>query len=182
MVDELNNIKVGLDVDGVLSCFSHGVIKRAKLLNVAEHFPSKCTDVATWDMSEMFSYVMQDAWRQDKFWLDLPPLKGVLPLPFTPYVYITSRLVSGETTKKWLNKHGFPDASVITVSNPKEKLQHVLDLKLDVFVDDLYSTVRDMRDAGVNAILYYAPYQVGHKKECEGLPTIKNLSEVLNYV
>lgn len=182
MKKKLENINAGLDVDGLLACFSHGVIRRAKQLNLEEHFPKNCKDVDSWDMSEMFSYVMQDAWEQDKFWIDLPVMEGVLPLPFTPKVYITSRRVPSSVTKRWLDKNGFPDAPVITVKNPQEKLQHVIDLKLDVFVDDLYSTVREMREAGVNALLYKAAYQRGHKTECEGLPTIECLSEVMNYV
>jgi FMN phosphatase YigB (HAD superfamily) len=176
------NKKIGLDVDGVLACFSHGVIKRAKELNVSEHFPSTCLEVDSWDMSEMFSYIMQDAWNQPKFWAELPPLKGALPLPFTPEVYITSRRIPGEVTKAWLKRNGFPEAPVITVSNPAEKLRHVLDLDIDIFVDDLYSTVREMRQAGVNALLFKAPYQVGHEEDCKGLPTIERLEEVLNYV
>lgn len=174
--------RIGLDVDGVLACFSHGVIKRAKQLNVSEHFPENCLDVDSWDMSEMFSYVMQDAWKQEKFWLDLPPLDGALPLPFEPYVYITSRRVPALVTKRWLDKNGFPDAPVISVTNPTEKLEHAKNLKLDIFVDDLHSTVKEMREAGINALLFKAPYQRGHEEECKGLPTIENLEEVLKYV
>lgn len=174
--------RVGLDIDGVLSCFSSGVIKRAKEMGMEAHFPKVCTDVNSWDMSDEFSKVMKDAWKDDQFWLDLPVLDGALPMHFDPYVYITSRQVSSDTTRKWLDLHGFPKAPVITVSHPKEKLEHAKNLNLDIYVDDLYKTVREMRDAGINAILMSAPYQSGHKEQCEGLPTIKHLSEVLNYV
>lgn len=182
MIEKLKDIRVGLDIDGVLSCFSAGVIERAKQLGLSDKFPASCKEVDCWDMSDTFSKVMKDAWRDDKFWLELPVLEGASPLPFEPYVYITSRQISGVTTKQWLDKHGFHDAPVITVSHPKEKLSHVINMKLDVYVDDLYSTVKEMREAGVNAILMQAPYQSGHEEECKGLPVIKSLDEVINYI
>lgn len=182
MIEKLKDKRVGLDVDGVLANFSAGVIKRANELGVGEYFPKCCHDTNSWDMSEMFSKVMKNLWNDPEFWLGLPVLENTLPLSFQPYCYITSRRVPSEVTKQWLDKNGFPEALVITVKNPKEKLIHIREHNIHLFVDDLYSTVREMRDAGVNALLMSAPYQSGHKTECEGLPTIKSLSEVVNYV
>jgi uncharacterized HAD superfamily protein len=173
-------LRIGLDVDGVLSNFSAGVIKLAKEKGFAKHFPECCHDVTSWDMSEEFSEVMSDAWRDEKFWLELPALTD--SVPFTPYCYITSRRVPSEVTAQWLKNNGFPEAPVITVSNPSEKIHWIEEHKLDLFVDDLYSTVRELRDAGYNSVLFEAPYQVGHVKECEGLPKIKSLNEVVPFL
>lgn len=175
-------IRVGYDVDGVLGCFSTATIQRAKKMGLGKHFPDTCEQVSSWDMSDEFSQVMKEAWLDEEFWLGIPPLKGSLPLPIAPYVYITSRQISGLITKQWLDNNGFPEAPVITVKTPSEKLEHCKSLNLDVFVDDLYSTVRLLRDNGVNALLYDAPYQVGHLAECEGLPKIYSLEEIKNYV
>jgi len=166
--DKLNGKRIGLDVDGVLANFSAGVIKRANELGLGEHFPKCCHDTDSWDMSDEFSTVMNEAWRDEKFWL--------------PYCYITSRRVPSEVTKQWLTNNGFPDALVITVSNPTEKIKWIEEHNIDLFVDDLYSTVRELRDAGYNAVLFDAPYQRGHVEECKGLPKIKTLDEVLTYI
>lgn len=182
MSERLENLKIGLDVDGVLSCFSSGVLKRAKELGLEASFPTSCEKVDSWDMSEAFSRVMKDVWTDDQFWLDLPVLKGASPLPFKPYCYITSRQIPSSVTKAWLDKNGFPEALVITVKNPTEKLTYVKEHNLDLFVDDLYSTVRALREAGVNALLMEAPYQRGHQKDCEGLPKITSLKEIENYI
>jgi 5'(3')-deoxyribonucleotidase len=178
----MGNKRIGLDVDGVLSCFSAGVISRAKQLGLEDKFPTTCKDVDCWDMSDKFSSLMRDVWTDEEFWLNLPVLKGSEFIPFTPDCYITSRQVPSEVTKQWLDKNRFPEADVITVRRPEEKIQHILERNVDIFVDDLFSTVRTLREKGINALLFKAAYQSGHIKECEGLPTIESLKEIKNYV
>jgi hypothetical protein len=175
-------IKVGLDVDGVLCCFASGAIKRAKELGLGDHFPADCQSTDYWGMSDEFSTAMKGAWTDEQFWLDLPPLRGSDKLNFTPYCYITSRQIPTSVTEAWLEKNGFPKALVITVTKPEEKLAYIREHNIDVFVDDLYTTVQQLRDAGVNAILYKAPYQRGHVEECKDLPTIESLEEIEKYV
>jgi len=169
---------VALDIDGVLSCFSCGVLNRAREMGLAEHFPTSCRDITFWDVSDYFSKVMNDAWLDPEFWLQLPTLE--FGLPFKPVAYITSRPIATEVTKQWLDKYGFPEAEVITVSKPDEKLEHLKRINPDIYVDDLYSTVRSVRDAGINAYLYDAPYQRGHVEDCKDLPKIYNLQQVLD--
>lgn len=178
--NKLNGKRIGLDIDGVLSNFSAGLIKRANKMGLGEHFPKSWKEVTYWDVSDKFREVMKDAWMDEKFWLGLPALTK--KVPFKPYCYITSRPIPSEVTERWLDKHGFPKAMVITVSNPTEKMKWIEEHAVDVFVDDLYSTVCELRDAGYNALLYEAPYQRGHVEECKGLPKIKSLDEVLTYV
>lgn len=175
------NKLIGLDIDGVLCSFSCGVLRRAKLLGYENEFPKTREDIKEWNVAPRFAEVMKDAWTDPEFWLELPPLRDG-NLPFMPECYITSRPIDTEITERWLHKHGFPKKPVITVSRPEQKIEHIKDLKLDIFVDDLFSTVRQLREEGINALLYAAPYQVGHKDECEGLPTIARLEEVLEYV
>jgi hypothetical protein len=173
--------KVGLDVDGVLACFTCGVLKRAKEMGLEKDFAANCNEVNYWDMSDSFSTVMKDAWLDPQFWLALPNRLDPL-LPFLPHCYITSRPIDTAVTKQWLDSVGFPEAPIITVKNPVDKIQHIKDLELDVFVDDHYVTVTEGRKHGLNMLLWKAPYQVGHQEECCNLPTITTMEEVENYV
>jgi uncharacterized HAD superfamily protein len=131
-------------------------------------------------MSEKFSEVMKEAWKSAEFWLKLKPLAYSLPLDFTPNCYITSRPIENWVTEQWLFIWRFPKAPVITVSDPKQKIFHVLERELDLFIDDKYDTVEQLIEKGVNAVLYAAPYQRGHN--VSHLPRINSLSEVKNYV
>lgn len=170
-------LRIGLDVDGVLCDFGTGVIKRAQAMGLHEGFPTCREEVTCWDMGPNFSQIMKDAWLDSNFWLSLDPLRDS-NLPFEPECYITSRPVATVVTAMWLAKHGFPAADVICVPKPEDKLQHIIDYDLDLFVDDLFSTVRMIREAGREAVLYKAPYHVGHKEECEGLPVIERLEDI----
>ena len=169
-------MKIGLDIDGVLCCFVGGVLTRASELGIRDKFPAKCTDVDHWNISEAFPEVWKTLGDDAEFWLKLRPLPYTTPLHFQPDCYITSRRIPSWVTEQWLGVNRFPKADVISVAYPHEKLPHVLERRLDVFIDDHWETVREMRANGVNAILYEAPYQRGH--DVSDLPKIKHLSEV----
>lgn len=172
------NLRIGLDVDGLLSNFSQAVIERAKVMGMEEYFPKTWEDVSYWDMSDQFKEVMKDAWTDADFWLNIPPLTSPAKIKFKPYCYITSRHVPSTVTAVWLSANGFPKAPVITVRKPEDKIRYIKEHGIDLFVDDLYSTVRQLREAGFNALLYKAPYQRGHVDDCKDLPTIECLSEI----
>ncbi len=178
--EKIKNKRIALDIDGVLANFIQGVIDRAKTMGMAEHFPKTWRSVKYWNVSPEFSKVMANAWMDSAFWLSLKPM--VKEIPFEVTAYVTARPISNDITKQWLDKHGFPTAEVISVSLPEQKLAHLKELNVDAFVDDLYSTVREVREVGINGILYAASYQRGHKAECEGLPVIKSLEEIVDYV
>lgn len=168
---------VGLDIDGVLCNFAQGFIDAAYDLGHGHEVPKHYTHIDHWDICPNFSTIMKKFWKDEDFWSNLKPLRNP-DLPFTPRCYITSRVIPNSVTKNWLAKHGFPTVPVITVSNPEHKLAYIKMLGLDLFVDDLHSTVRQVINAGHNAVLYKAPYQVGHPEECAGLPTISELEEI----
>lgn len=169
-------MNVGFDVDGVLAGFAQGVLDRAKVMGLESEFPRTADDIDCWNIAPRFAEVMEDVWTDEEFWLNLEPL--VTELPFPPACYITSRQIPSSVTEQWLDNNGFPKALVITVSHPREKLEHIIRLQLDLFVDDLHHTVRDIIDAGYNAVLLKTPYQRGHEEECEGLPTIERLEDL----
>lgn len=179
-MDQVKKIKVGLDVDGVLANFSDGLIAKARQMGLSEEFPETWEHVDNWDVCEKFLHVMDEARMDASFWLGLKPMTA--NVPFEVDCYITARSIGSEVTAKWLSDNGFQDAPVISVANPEEKLQHIKDRGLDLFVDDYYKTVINLLEEGINAVLFSAPYQRGHEEECKSLPKIYSLEEVLTYV
>ncbi len=173
----MKKLNVGLDIDGVLCNFAAGAVSRAHNMGFGDQFPKTYQDTTYWGMSPVFSEVMKEAWMDPDFWLALPKLCE--SVPFIPRCYITSRPIATKVTQKWLINNGFPEAEVISVKRPSEKLAHIQSRGLDLFVDDYYVTVQELVNAGVNALLYKAAYQCGHVEECKNLPTIHSLDEVL---
>lgn len=178
-------MKIGLDIDGVLCNFVQGVFDHARLVGAGHLFPESWLDAKHWYLSHEVS---KDAYMSrihptlkdnNLFWWRLKPLPYSTPLDFVPARYVTARMnVTVDITRQWLLSNGFPDAEVISVDSPEDKYEHVKDL--DMFIDDHWETVRDLRSKGVNAVLYAAPWQVGH--DVSDLPCIKHLSEVKEYV
>jgi len=178
----LKNKRIALDIDGVLCDFGDGVINRAKEMNLEVHFPITSRHIQKWDICDKFTEVMEDAWLDKNFWLNLKPINKSRPLLINPVAYITSRPISTKVTEQWLDRWGFPPARVITVEKPTNKLRHLKQLNVDMYVDDLHTTIIQLRRARINAILFEAPYQISVKEECKELPTIKNLKELEKYV
>jgi len=176
--------KIGLDVDGVLCNFPEGLIAMAAECGLADRFPASWKDVdhyfiASGGDAAAFNQVFAGIKHSTEFWLKLKPLPYCAPLDFVPDCYITSRPVDTWITEQWLWLWRFPRAPVFTVRDHKDKLIHILDRKLDLFVDDYYPTVEYLLENGANAVLYAAPYQRGHA--VDHLPTISHLSQVKSY-
>lgn len=169
-----------LDVDGVLCNFTEGIIHKAKELGFSEFFPLDASKVNHWNISSKFSEVFDVVKHDPEFWLSLTPM--ITELPFSPIAYLTARPIDSKITEQWLQTHGFPKAKIITVSDPDEKLEYIKKLNPDAFIDDYFVTIKQIRNADANGILFKQPYQRGHKKECKGLPVIKTLGELKNYV
>lgn len=170
----MQNIRIALDVDGVLADFSHQIIDHARKLGLADEFPRNPSEVNTWDMCPRFREVFNSVCFKDSFWDSVPSL-GNLP-DFKPIAYVTARPISSSVTEKWLVEHRYPRAEVITVSHPDEKLAVLERLKTDVFIDDYYDTIRKInRQSDTMGLLFKAPYQRGHEEEIKDLPIIDNL-------
>jgi hypothetical protein len=172
----------GLDVDGVISNFSQGFIERSREMGIDCCFPEDHTKVTKWyyPCPEHFKEVWDTVETDESFWLGLKPLEPAYSffqsdLAFRPRMYITKRHVPSSVTHQWIINNGFPDAEVVTVDDPKKKTQIVKE-NCDLYIDDLVSTIRDMRGNNINAILYKAPYQIS--EDVSGLPIIENFTDL----
>jgi hypothetical protein len=171
----------GSDVDGLLSNFGQGFIERGVAMGVNCCLPEDHTKIDKWmfPCSPHFKEIWASVEKDEAFWLGLPvyeQAREAMQEIEPPAFYITSRPVRNEVTEQWLEQNGFPKARVITVSDPQHKLQYLVEHKLDGYVDDLVSTIRQVRSEGVNGILYKAPYQVS--EDISGLPIISDLREL----
>ena len=91
----LSNVKIGLDIDEVLSDFVGAMLER---------FPKMGKRSAYWNdyhISDNFNEIKEDT----KFWENIKP--KITSIPFEPHCYITSRPIGNEVTEKWLAKHNF---------------------------------------------------------------------------
>jgi hypothetical protein len=169
----------GLDVDGVLSNFGQGIINKACELGWGCDFPADSSKIDKWVFSGRFMEVWNIIEKDESFWLSLPRFesayKALKVIP-SPAFYITKRPISSKITSQWLRSNGFPVSPVITVEDASHKLQYLVSHKVEAYVDDLFSTIRQVREAGVNGILYKAPYQVS--EDITGLPVIEDLREL----
>jgi len=177
---------IGLDVDGVVSDFSTGIIRLANKRGLGHLFPSCADEVSSWDMcknpKDFLDLFLPESVKPE-FWLSLPPITESQKFfangnSFVPELYITKRAVPSEVTARWLKENGFPEAEVITVGDPAHKAE-IVKARCDVYVDDLIETVAGMRAQGINALLFQAPYQRGH--DTLGLPSIKSLAELVEH-
>ncbi len=162
----LQKVRIGLDVDEVLAGFVSAYMRTFEMEKEPE-FWSFCPELPNRLKS-----------LSAEWWLALKPITDPSELGFEPVCYITSRVISSEVTTAWLNNNRFPFAPVFTVKTPEEKLAIAKEQKLDIFVDDNYSTFVQLNKAGICCFLMDAAhnrrYNVGHKR-------IKSLSELTKY-
>ena len=173
----------GLDVDGVLLNFSQAFIE--KCCSMGLPCPSDWTKVRGWMFvdEKVFYQVWKEIEKDEKFWLSLPPfedaVKSIKKLP-PPEVYVTHRPISSLITKQSLLNAGFPDAKVISVAEPENKVLQLKLNKVEVFVDDRITSCKYFRDNGIDCLLYDAPYHI--TEDTLNLPTIKSLKELKKYL
>lgn len=141
-----------------------------------EHLPTSPSEVKNW------SFFPTDVWREiqhnEDFWLGLDTLdEAECKLEIIPELYLTARPIKTKITEQWLEKCGFPKASVITVANPSNKVSIMENIcKNCVLVDDHVETVRAVRHAKLNAVLYKAPYHIN--EDTRGLTIISSIDEI----
>lgn len=141
--------RIALDTDEVLAGF---VEKYCEKYNISTPY--------YWE----FDYSLPERLLElDKdFWLSLP----VIEMPnFDPVAYVSNRSFPVEWTQEWLSINGFPAAPVYHTQN---KLEVLRELEVDIFIDDRFSTFRELNQAGLCTFLLSRPhnrhYEVGYKR------------------
>lgn len=160
---KIMNIKVGLDVDGVLANFE---------LAMAKQFNKPHLTSYGWDV-QWISDLIHKVENDEDFWENLPLISHPESITFDFDYYITAVPPNMKGAReRWLRKNGFPDKPVI-VSD--KKLETMLELGVDVLIDDKTSTIKEVHEAGLCAIHFIPPYMI-----CDDIRinNIKHLSQV----
>lgn len=92
---------------------------------------------------------------KEEFWANL----CVLDRPTFPVTgYISHRLFSPSITEEWLIKNGMPIGDIYHVNNSNDKIQLLIGLRADYYVDDKPETFLLCEQAGINCYLYSQPW------------------------
>lgn len=183
-------MRLGIDCDGVLCDFSG---RYADIVNEMFDVDVDIAHQRDWSFESVgVNHQMDDAiWEKIKdtedFWKKLDPLAGADNLFWLQkkhdLFFITSRVpTKGDTvarqTARWLScHHEIEYPTVLVADQPSQKIPLALDLGLDAFVDDKSSTVKSMRNAGLNAYIFDQPYNQDVAE-----PRVKTVDEFLERV
>lgn len=125
-------------------------------------------------MKDKFT-LMMDRNELEKFYLNLKPKIDPSTIPFEPVAYVTSRPVSSAISEQWLDAHGFPAAPVYTVGFGESKLETLKSLGIQYFVDDNYTTYKELN---ANGICCYLMDALHNQRYSVGFKRIKSLLEL----
>jgi len=148
--------RVFCDLDGVLVDFETHFLT---YLGLPKDHP---TDWDDFRFRENFSKIKDD----ENFWITAPRLIEPSDIKYPIQGYVTSRPISNEVTRLWLQQNGFPDKTLINVGANTSKVEALLAEKCDVFVDDYIVNFMECQNKGILCYLMTRPhnekYDVGH--------------------
>ena len=146
---------IALDVDDVCLDFINEFQKRTglKLNNY-------------WSGSYKIKEKLEELSKDEEFWTTLPTKH--LP-SFEPDMYITSRSIPVEWTKKNLERNGFPCAPVYSIPWNQSKIPLLKKYKVDILIDDKICNYLEATEAGIFCYLMDAPHNqylknIGHRR------------------
>jgi len=136
----LNQPKIGLDIDGVISNLTGAWNNRYPEIDV-----NPSTYYFDKDIMSRFKKMKEDN-DLDNFYLDLEPLITADEILFEPHCYVTARPVDTEITKEWLAINGFPNRKVITVPTGTSKVDVMKEAGIEIFIDDYYGNFIELNN------------------------------------
>lgn len=157
-------LRIGLDLDGVLSDFSSHFLEYLGFENK--------TPATNWD-DPRFRENLHKVVGDEKFWLTMPRLIDPAILDFKPVIYVTARPVESSVTATWLLLNKFPDAPVVTVGFGGTKVE-ALRGKVDLFIDDAYHNYIELNKAGIKCLLMSRSHNIKYK-DVDRIDSLANL-------
>lgn len=159
---KIKNCVIGCDLDDVIFDF-HGAYEK--------RFNTKLSDY--WNGDYKMSENLKELQNDKDFWINLPVKQQ--EIPFEIDYYVTARSIPDEWTIEAIQKNNLPKAKVISVDWNESKLEVLKSLKINIFMDDKYSTFKECKDNGIFCYLVDSPanrhYDVGHHR-------VKDLSQL----
>lgn len=141
----MNKVKIGLDIDGLIAGFYEEMHKR---------FPKDCPKyIKHWfDPDSNVTKHWKEIEQDYNFWANLPVLTPPEQIPFEIDCYITAiPATMYEARWEWLIKNGYPNKPLFVAY---DKLAICKSRKLDWFVDDKPTTVKELNEGGIKCIQY----------------------------
>ena len=119
-----------------------------------------------WNGSYQIREKLEELSTDEEFWTTLPTKH--LP-SFEPDMYITSRSIPVEWTKKNLEANGFPCAPVYCVPWNESKIQLMKEHNVSILIDDKPANYLDAIENGIFCYLMDAPHNrymknIGHRR------------------
>ncbi len=150
----INRPVVALDIDDVCLDFIGSFEKKTGI---------KLNDY--WNGSYQIKDKLDELSTDEEFWTTLPTKH--LPT-FEPDLYITSRSIPVEWTKKNLERNGFPCAPVYCIPWNESKIELLKEHNVTIMIDDKFANYKDATENGIFCYLMDAPhnkyYNVGHRR------------------
>lgn len=177
----IDDIRIGLDVDGVLANFQRAVINKARVLGYS--FYDHYTEWTSWSAEQDYPKTFAEIWDEldDEFWLyEVPPIEKA-HVNFQVDAYFTARsLVPNGLTEAWLDMHGFPEAPVYRVDESHEKEDHLMNEGIEIYVDDKPETVENLQRSEYEGLelLMLAPHNI----DSGVYPRIQYLNQLHDFV
>ena len=134
--------RIGLDIDEVLAGFMKAYYK---YFDVARHPERLENHAITRNVQQVLS-------KDRDFWLNLEVINRI---DFVPELYCTKRVCNKEWTRRWLIMNGFPDRPIYQLFNQSGNKGKVLKGRVDIFIDDSFSNVKNCRAAGIQSLLLH---------------------------
>lgn len=136
-----NNIRIGVDLDDTLVCFSLGYLQRFG------KFPSKDCYISR--------NVNNILIKEKAFWLGLQ----IKNRPnFTPALYCSVRVNPHQWTKTYLKRNNLPNAKLYQIKGGWGTSKYpILKNKVDLFIDDSIWNFEDLNSKGVLCFLMTTP-------------------------